>query len=164
MSNKGKGRSLNSSTSTPGSSRPSVHVAIRQSTPVNRTPVGPIPALFTPSSDPLVLPSQTATSRQQPRVLIYQHVRNLCGIVSTLLSPQPKSDDLVMSLGALADRYLRSHRYTPKSWQKIVAIYKTSERDFAVFEERLCQRGMPQAEVRFLWEIINHSATGWIEI
>ena len=96
--------------------------------------------------------------------LIHQHVRSLRGIETTLYSPAARSDSTVLSLGAQADRYLLAHGYNMQAWQRIAWAHSSASGDPLFFEQELCQRGMPQTEVRYLWDLIDSSASGFVEV
>lgn len=108
---------------------------------------------LTSSHSASFLPSSTGGGEVSP--LIYSHVRNLHGILSSnyYQTPTSRVEDLAQPLGPLAAQYLVSHRYGPSDVTKIVRIHRLA-RDNNQFVMDLVRCGMAIAEARFLLVLI----------
>jgi len=93
----------------------------------------------------------------EPSPIIYGHVRNLRGILSS--NHIPTSTTLIRNLarphlGSLASRYLGSHGYRTEDVNFIISAYRrthTSEQ----FITLLSSQGMAVNEVKFLLSLID---------
>lgn len=113
-----------------------------------------------PVISPIVAPpteTDTAHSPQAtlaaPPSLIFTHIRNLSGIVSSLAAPHSWDDTPLPFMGTVAMGYLHSHGYNVSSVLHVAAAFQaaaTSE-EFAII---LAHKGLPILEGRFLWELI----------
>ncbi|KIM55832.1 hypothetical protein SCLCIDRAFT_30007 [Scleroderma citrinum Foug A] len=109
---------------------------------------------LTPSS-PHCLSSPPSTSQVNVSPLIYSHVRNLRGIISSNYYRMPTSwvKEVVQPLGALAAQYLVSHGYGTSNVATIIQTYRrTPNNDQFVLD--LARGGMAIAEARFLLVLI----------
>ncbi|KIM50668.1 hypothetical protein SCLCIDRAFT_144904, partial [Scleroderma citrinum Foug A] len=109
---------------------------------------------LTPSS-PHRLSSPPSTSRVNVSPLIYSHVCNLRGIISSNYYWMPTSwvEEVVQPLGALAAQYLVSHGYGTSDVATIIQTYQcTPNNDQFVLD--LARGGMAIAEARFLLVLI----------
>jgi hypothetical protein len=86
---------------------------------------------------------------------VYQHVRNLTGIVDSLTEPPEPTvqDERPPSLGRVVDSYLEAHGYKDSSIFTIVCSY-TDAQNVGDFVKSLCSKGMAQREVEWLWDFI----------
>jgi hypothetical protein len=85
--------------------------------------------------------------------VVYQHVRELSGIVDSLSAP-PKPDDTPLpNLGPLAMSYLHAHGYSTSAILHIYTYYQKSNSpdDFAM---KLSVKGLPFVEGKYVWEVI----------
>jgi len=93
----------------------------------------------------------------EPSPIIYEHVHNLCGILSS--NHIPTSTTLIQNLAhphlsSLASRYLGSHGYRTEDVNFIISAYRcthTSEQ----FITMLSSQGMVVNEVKFLLSLID---------
>ncbi|KAG1889580.1 hypothetical protein F4604DRAFT_1915442 [Suillus subluteus] len=96
-------------------------------------------------------PSLTTSSHAPRRV--YQYVRELSGIQSTLYSPPPADDIPLPSFGDVPDSYLEAHGYSSCALlcvQHALDVSASGQQ----FVDNLSGRGLPVAEARWLWFII----------
>jgi len=114
------------------------------------------------TSSPSLAPASSSTSspppssrRAEKRPLVYTHVRNLHGIISSnyYRTPTSRVEDLAQSLGALAAQYLASHGYGTSDVTTIVQIYRQA-RNNDQFILDLARCGMSIAEAKFLLVLI----------
>jgi hypothetical protein len=132
----------------------------------------PVVAPATPQSEGVTFPESSATlpsKTEAPSVqsnatvlvptTIYQHIRDLRGIVKTLKEAEmypicdiPPFDNL----GPLADKYLISHGYDDGSLRHIdyAARHAKCDNNSHAFVDYLGYRGMPLLEAQFLWDLI----------
>ncbi|KAI6151214.1 hypothetical protein BKA82DRAFT_29765 [Pisolithus tinctorius] len=99
---------------------------------------------------------ETATSDAEPSPIIYSHVRNLRGIISSHYYPTSMTPvrTLARPLGTLTSRYLASHGYGAEDVNLIIEVYRnahTSEQ----FITLLAKRGMAVNEAKFLQDLID---------
>ena len=108
------------------------------------------PTSLAPSSPP-----SPSTSRADVSPLVYSHVRNLRGIISSNYYRMPTSDveRLAQPLGTLATQYLASHGYGTSDVTMIVRI-RQHARDNDQFVLDLARCGMTIAEAKFLLVLI----------
>ena len=106
-----------------------------------------------PASSPL-----SSTSRADASPLIYTHVRNLRGILSSnyYRTSTSRVEDQAQPLGALAMQYLASHGYGTADVTTIVRIHQQA-RNNDQFVLDLVKYGMTITEVRFLLLLITQS-------
>ncbi|KAG1904841.1 uncharacterized protein F5891DRAFT_1184254 [Suillus fuscotomentosus] len=93
-----------------------------------------------------------ATSSNAP-VRVYQYMRELSGIQSTLYSPPPADDTPLPSFGDIPDSYLEAHGYSSRALlciQHALDVSMSGQQ----FVNNLSSRGLPVAEARWLWFII----------
>lgn len=93
-----------------------------------------------------------ATSSHAPR-RVYQYMRELSGIQSTLYSPPPADDTPLPSFGDVADSYLEAHGYSSRALlciQHALDISVSGQQ----FVDDISGRGLPVTEARWLWFII----------
>ncbi|KAG1895721.1 uncharacterized protein F5891DRAFT_1193895 [Suillus fuscotomentosus] len=103
------------------------------------------------SSAPHNRPS-LATSSNAP-VRVYQYMRELSGIQSTLYSPPPADDTPLRSFGDIPDSYLEAHGYSSRALlciQHALDVSMSGQQ----FVNNLSSRGLPVAEARWLWLIV----------
>ena len=108
------------------------------------------PTSLAPSSPP-----SPSTSRADVSPLVYSHVRNLRGIISSNYYRMPTSDveRLAQPLGTLATQYLTSHGYGTSDVTMIVRIRQHAcDNDQFVLDLARC--GMTIAEAKFLLVLI----------
>jgi hypothetical protein len=92
---------------------------------------------------------------------IYQHIRNLRGVITTLTEADamPSSSDVPPfdSLGCLADNYLNCHGFDDISLRHIHHAIKLAMRSQSVdaFTDYLCSREMALREAQFLYWLIS---------
>lgn len=110
-----------------------------------------LPSIPSPSSGPEILTSQPDLSP-----IIYSHVRNLRGIISSHHYPMSTTNEQNMGrqLGTLASHYLASHGYSAEDISAIVEAYRCvgSNDQLVMF---LARRGMAVSEARFLLVLID---------
>ena len=87
------------------------------------SPLSSLPPLTSSTSTKL----ETLVNEAEPSPIIYGHVRNLCGILSS--NHIPTSTTLIRNLacphlGSLASRYLGSHGYRTKDDNFIISAYR----------------------------------------
>jgi hypothetical protein len=97
------------------------------------------------------------TSSARAVTMPYQHVRELNGIISTLIMrpAHPLEDEESrLSFGQASDAYLAAHGYTLNALYQIHTVVRTSRNahDFAGFLNR---RGMALTEIVYLWNLIH---------
>ncbi|KAG1873165.1 hypothetical protein F4604DRAFT_1925659 [Suillus subluteus] len=95
-------------------------------------------------------PSLTTSSHAPQQV--YQYMRELSGIQSTLYSPPP-DDILLPSFGDVPDSYLEAHGYSSRALlcvQHALDVSVSGQQ----FVDNLSGRGLPVAEAWWLWFII----------
>jgi len=110
-----------------------------------------------PSTSSTSTKLETPVNEAEPSPIIYAHVRNLHGILSS--NHLPTSTTLIRNLahphlGSLASCYLASHSYRAEDVNFIVDTYRrthTSEQ----FITSLSSRGMAVNEVKFLLTLID---------
>ena len=109
---------------------------------------------LTPSS-PHRLSSPPSTSRVNVSPLIYSHVRNLRGIISSnyYRTPTSRVEEVAQPLGALAAQYLVSHGYGTSDITTIIQTYRHTPNNNQ-FVLDLARGGMAIAEARFLLVLI----------
>lgn len=101
-------------------------------------------------------PSSSQLPLSLPRQKVHQHVRNLQGIVETLVQPSAVEDKTPWPfLGDTAMDYLRSHGYDTPSVLHIASIYQQAHSD-EDFVNQLADKGLPVTEARFLYRIIDN--------
>ncbi|KAL6298829.1 hypothetical protein BKA93DRAFT_830393 [Sparassis latifolia] len=103
-----------------------------------------------------------AAASGPPSVYIYQHVRNLAGIVKTLLGPCTDSTP-ALSLGHQADAYLQAHGYSNDANMTLCHAYSLSG-TLEEFIEKLAPKGMPIKEIKYLWCLCGPSDRVWAEV
>lgn len=110
------------------------------------------------SASSLASSSLSSTSRADASLLIYTHVRNLRGILSSNYCQTSTSrvEGQAKSLGALAVQYLASHGYGTADVTTIVRIHQQA-RSNDQFVLDLAKYGMPITEARFLLILITQS-------
>lgn len=97
----------------------------------------------------------TSTSQVDASPIIYAHVRNLRGIISSNYQPTSTSGirELAHPLGNLAARYLSSHGYGTEDVGYILQVYTDAE-DTNQFITSLARKGMSVNEAKFLLLLI----------
>lgn len=91
----------------------------------------------------------------QVNTVIFQYVRSLLGITATLYDAPTAEDDAPLPfLGKLAMAYLRAHGYGISSILHIASSYQNSA-STDDFTASLSQKGLPVAEAKYIWDIIN---------
>ena len=92
---------------------------------------------------------------QLPRQQVHQHVRNMQGIVETLVHPADDEDKTPWPfLGDMAIDYLCSHGYNTQSVLHIASIHQQASSDDD-FVNQLANKGLPVTEACFLCHILN---------
>ncbi|KIM55142.1 hypothetical protein SCLCIDRAFT_135300 [Scleroderma citrinum Foug A] len=106
-------------------------------------------------SSPHRLSTPPSTSEVNVSPLIYSHVHNLHGIISSNYYRMPTSqvEDLSQPLGPLAAQYLVLHGYGTSAITTIVQTYRLRRSDDQ-FTLDLARGGMAVAEARFLLVLI----------
>ena len=99
---------------------------------------------------------ETPTSEAEVCPIVYSHVRNLRGVLSSHYYPTSTKQirTLSRSLGSLASRYLASHGYRAEDVNLIMDTYRrTHSRE--EFVTSLARRGMAVNEANFLLVLID---------
>lgn len=92
---------------------------------------------------------------QLPRQQVHQHVRNMQGIVETLVHPADDEDKTPWPfLGDMAMDYLCSHGYNTQLVLHIASIHQQASSDDD-FVNQLANKGLPVTEACFLCCILN---------
>lgn len=113
--------------------------------------------MIVPRTGPVTANSPQPTTVTRPGV-IFVHIRNLEGIISSLAAPPPWDDTPLPFLGNVATEYLQAHGYNVSSVLHVAAAFQaaaTSD-DFAL---TLAQKGLPILEGRFLWHLIQFDSS-----
>ncbi|KAL4077214.1 hypothetical protein V8B97DRAFT_2102577 [Scleroderma yunnanense] len=110
-----------------------------------------------PPSTTMLARTELPTSQTEPSPIIYSHVRNLRGIISSHYYPTSTTHirNLARPLGDLAARYLASHGYNAEVVNLIIEARGRvhSSEQLVTF---LARRGMAVNEAKFLLVLINH--------
>lgn len=111
-------------------------------------------------SHPASIPARSdlSTRLTEPSPIIYSHIRNLRGIISSNYYPTPTTTirRSARPLGDLAARYLASHGYSVEIVDLIIDAHRHHSSDqFILF---LAGRGMAINEAKFLLLLIEHVA------
>ena len=151
--------SRTSSSSSPHSASVSSSRISLSSTPTSRSsfsPISTIPPLISLSTRTEMLTSQT-----EPSPIIYSHVHNLRGIISSHYYPTSMApvQNLARPLGDLAARYLASHGYGAEVVNPIIEAHGRVHSGEQLVTS-LARRGMAVNEAKFLLVLINHDSTG----
>ena len=101
------------------------------------------------------------TSQTEPSPIIYSHIRNLRGIISSHYYPTSTApvQNLARPLGDLAARYLASHGYGAEVVNPIIEA-RGRVHSGEQLVTSLARRGMAVNEAKFLLVLINHDSTG----
>ncbi|KAJ7128191.1 hypothetical protein C8R43DRAFT_957675 [Mycena crocata] len=94
---------------------------------------------------------------QKTSSLVHSHIRGFTGIVDTVYgSTSGLPEYAIYNVGKHASRYLGAHGYTQDTITEIERIWSTSE-TADEFVDSLVLYGMAATEVRWLWDLTQHS-------
>ena len=115
---------------------------------------------FSQDSRPTSIPARSdlSTHPAEPSPIIYSHIRNLHGIISSNYYPTSTTSirKSARPLGDLAARYLGCHGYSVEIVDLIIDAHRRySSEQFIMF---LAGRGMAMNEAKFLLRLIEHGA------
>ncbi|KAJ6521410.1 hypothetical protein B0H19DRAFT_1068725 [Mycena capillaripes] len=96
-----------------------------------------------------------ALQNQPKTMIIDSHIRDFTGIINTIYGSTTTPTYKLYTLGKHAGYYLQAHGYTETTIQEIQKLWANSA-DVDTFIEHLTSRGMPAAEIRWLWDLIRH--------
>jgi hypothetical protein len=96
-----------------------------------------------------------ALQNQPKTMIIDSHIRDFTGIMDTIYGSTTTPSYKSYTLGKHAGFYLQAHGYTETTIHEIQKLWANSTH-VDVFIEHLTSRGMPAAEVRWLWDLIRH--------
>jgi hypothetical protein len=114
----------------------------------------------TPPPQPPAVISRSQSAQASGVVPVYQHMRNLGGIIRTIERPPnipANNDPSIPTLGPAIDDYLDAHGYNVGSISRIehaISIYTTPEE----FINYLNSWGMAWTEAQYVWKLVQMDA------
>ncbi|KAJ7852695.1 hypothetical protein B0H14DRAFT_2580863 [Mycena olivaceomarginata] len=103
--------------------------------------------------------NQSTTARTEPALgpVIYSHIRDTSGIIDTIYGTTTGHPDFKpQDLGRHASYYLQAHGYLQETIDEITEVWLQSH-GVEEFVAALNPQGMPATELRWLWDLIDHS-------
>jgi hypothetical protein len=90
------------------------------------------------------------------RPWIYQHVRNLKGVVRSMTDPTSQNSTIPTVIGNTLKDYLLSHGYEATAVMEILAA-SVASLTVIDFMGHLCPKGLPIKEAEYMWGLIARS-------